>query len=448
MAKAATTRRWSAGQAKLLLERSRLRRRRSRQKVGFWRSIGRDNRLFPRKLVVTRDGRWIIGIAILLGVGAVNTGNNLMYLVLSLLISIISISGILSELDLRGLRVERHPPRELVSGEATFLRTDVRNDKKRAALQIEVDEVVDEDELEMRAGLVLHLVPGESGSCFTVVRARRRGPIASAGIRVSTTYPFGFARKSVVVEQPLTFLALPPVATVDLGLQGGGGRGELERSPKAGQSNELRGLRDFRVGDAMRDLHWKVSARRGRMIAREWESEAARLVWVDFVHVSPDGGPLEGAESTAVFDVACAEVAGICAALLAMDLAVGLRTLQGLVEPGPSADGVQLLQIRRQLAWLSAAEQPPPLSWPLDDDTWLARVESARNIAARIDAGGGVSFAGGEGRASGERVQVVFAARLAVPVFGTAPTLRALLDDDGRLLRIERVARQQPGEAA
>lgn len=435
-------------QAALVAQRARDRKRSIRKKVGFWRSLGRDNRLFPRKLVVTRDGRWMIGIAILLGVGAVNTGNNLMYLVLSLLISIISISGALSELDLRGLAVKRHHVRELALGEASVLRSEVHNNKSRAALHVEVDEVVDTDELEMRAGLVLHLAAQEVGSCFTVVRPLRRGPIASAGIRVSTTYPFGFARKSIVIEEPSTFLVLPEVAVVDLGLRGGGGRGELERSPKAGQGTELRGLRDFRPGDANRDLHWKVSARRGRMIAREWEAEAARVAWVDFVHLSPLAAPGPEAANGKALDVACATVAGVCAALLELELVVGLRTLQGLVEPAAAGDGTQLLQLRRQLAWLSYADQTPPMSWPLDDDAWLARVYAADAVRARVATSQSVAFAAGEGRAAGERIQVVFASRAAVTVLGAPPTLRVVLDDDGALLRVERVEQAAAGEAA
>ena len=436
-----------AEQAALVDQRARDRKRALRRKVGFWRSLGRDNRLFPRKLDVTRDGRWMIGMAILLGIGAVNTGNNLMYLVLSLLISIISISGTLSELDLRGLAVRRHHLRELAVGEASVLRAEVHNNKGRGALHVEIDEVVDDDELEMRAGLILHLAPRESGSCFTVVRPRRRGPIGSAGIRISTTYPFGFARKSIVIEEPSTFLALPEVLPVELGLRGGGGRGELERSPKAGHGNELRGLRDFRPGDANRDLHWKVSARRGRMIAREWEAESARVAWVDFVHILPATSRAEAA-AVRTLDRACATVAGVCAALLELELVVGLRTLQGIVEPAPRGDGGQLLALRRQLAWIWYADEAPPLGWPLDDDAWLARVHAADALRERLKGSNSVAFAAGEGRAAGERVQVVFASRLSVAVVGAASTLRVVLDDDGALLRVERVERAAPGEAA
>ncbi len=449
-----------------LQQRRRAQRRLQRQRHGFWRSLGRDNRVFPRKLVVTRQGRWIIGIAILLGVGAVNTGNNLLYLVLSLLMSIIAISGVLSELNLRSLRVRRTAPRELDVGEPALWRFEVENRKNRASFSIEVDEMTSDDALTQRPGLLLHLQPQEAGTCFAVVRAERRGPIATVGLRISTTYPFGFARKSMVVEVPARVLALPAVAEVEVPLQGSRSRGEQERSPKAGVGSELRGLRDFRAGDLARDLHWKVSARRGRLIAREWESEAARQVQVEFIHlaVAADQGPEQ-------HDDACATVAGVCATLLAAGRAVGLRTLQGEVAAAAANEGAQLLQIRRQLAQLTPADLPPPADWPIDDDTWLLRRQAAEAWAARrrggadfaaSDAfaaqarwamqGGGTSAGvdaargpqpGLEAPIAGGQVRVVvrFVQHEALPLAGPAPDLCLWLDERGVIVRSEQPLR-------
>ena len=47
----------------------------------------------PRKLLFTRDGRWFVGMTIFVGAGAVNTGNNLLYLVLGMMLGLIIVSG-------------------------------------------------------------------------------------------------------------------------------------------------------------------------------------------------------------------------------------------------------------------------------------------------------------------------------------------------------------------
>ena len=67
----------------------------------------------PRALRATRAGWCFIAIIFGVGFAALNTGNNLLYLVLALMLAFLVLSGLLSEASLRGLRVERHLPREL-----------------------------------------------------------------------------------------------------------------------------------------------------------------------------------------------------------------------------------------------------------------------------------------------------------------------------------------------
>ena len=67
----------------------------------------------PRQLRPTRAG-WVF-LSVILGVGfaALNTGNNLLYLVLSLMLAFLTLSGVLSESALRGVRLRRELPREV-----------------------------------------------------------------------------------------------------------------------------------------------------------------------------------------------------------------------------------------------------------------------------------------------------------------------------------------------
>ncbi len=406
-----------------------------RRRLGFWRGIGRSNRLFPRKLEVTREGKWIIAIALLLGIGAVNTGNNLLYLVLSLLISIITISGILSEITLRDVVLERVYPSTLEAGQAALLRVVVLNDKARAAFSLEVSEVVDGEHVRLRPGHVLHLAGFERGQCFQIAKPQRRGLLATSGLAISTTYPFGFARKSRIFERPTRFVVLPEIAEVDFGPRGSGGRGERERSRRVGHGSEFRGLRDARYGDALRDIHWKVSARRDRLIAREWEDESTRVVMVHFAHVDPgDSG------DPAALDGACATVAGVCANLLDEGVAVGLRTLFGAVSPLMDADGGggQLARIRQHLATLLPADRLPPADWPLDDKDWVDCHRKTEDRIARLAAGAPLTPPPMPGAGNWEAWLVRYESRLDVTLDMPPPSMDLRLDDTGALAAIER----------
>ncbi len=427
--------------ASLIAQRRQAIARHRRRSLGLLRSLGRSNRLFPRKLVVTRDGKWIIAMALLLGVGAVNTGNNLLYLVLSLLISIIAISGVLSEANLRNLRVARYYGRELEVGVATMLRTEVHNDKTRASFSIEVNELVEEG-LVRRPGYVLHLRPGEVGQAFTMVRPTRRGPILSEGMQVVTAYPFGFARKTRVLEDQQRWWALPPIWKTPLLASGATERGFVAEVNRKGAGSELMGLRDWRPGDARRDVHWKVSARRGRLITREWQAEANQAVIVEFVHLAPTDS-----DDPNELDPACARVAGICAALLDTQLAVGLCTDHELIEPQTNEQGEQLLRIRRSLAGLSFADRPPPPTWPLEDDVWSQHCRRAWAQQQGIDGVQGFRWWAGHGVVGAYRVRVIFASRSSISVSGPTPDVVVQLSPQGEVLEVRDLASEKLGVA-
>lgn len=437
--------------AERLRERHRTLQDQRRERLGFWRRIGRSNRLFPRKLVVTREGKWIIGITLLLGAAAVNTGNNLLYLLLSLAISVIAISGILSELCLRDLDLLRCYPADVPLDEVTPLRVEVRNHKPRAALHVEVGELSENPQLLVRPGYLLHLAPQELGQALGAVKALRRGPLATVGLQVTTAYPFGFARKTRLHDDPAYLLALPKVAQVTLPWRGANERGLQATSPRVGHGEAFRGLRDARPGDALRDIHWKVSARRDRLIAREWEAEASRVVLVRFAHVAPrpEMNVAPGPEKeVATLDQACAVVAGLCAALLDAGLSVGLQTFQGALQPGVDAQGSgeTLHKIRQNLAHLVLADRPPPADWALPDQEWAQLAEACDLRARALAQGQPLAWAPLPGLANAEIFLVSFQSRPEVLTPGPAH-VQVLLTPQGELLSMHRIGDLHAGAA-
>jgi uncharacterized protein (DUF58 family) len=99
----------------------------------------------PRKLRPTRAG-WVFFL-LLFGVGfaALNTGNNLLYLVLSFLLAFLTLSGVLSESALRGIEVRRQPPREIYAGAEARVRVEIHNNQRRVpAFAVLVEDLVSE----------------------------------------------------------------------------------------------------------------------------------------------------------------------------------------------------------------------------------------------------------------------------------------------------------------
>ena len=83
-----------------------------------------------RSLIVTSLGARFIFLMLAIGIAAINTGNNLLYLILAMMLSLVVISGILSEACLYRLRVKRFIPEALYAGRPVSITLAVYNDKK------------------------------------------------------------------------------------------------------------------------------------------------------------------------------------------------------------------------------------------------------------------------------------------------------------------------------
>ncbi len=91
-------------------------------------------------------------------------------------------------------------------------------------------------------------------------------------------------------EVPLTFanpygVEILPRAHAAFGQAARGGRSHqgADRGlsgPVAGDGEQLRELREHRAGDALRRVAWKATAKRGRLMVREYEREERDVVWL------------------------------------------------------------------------------------------------------------------------------------------------------------------------
>jgi len=155
------------------------------------------------------------------GVAAVNTGNNLLYLVLGLLLSMIVLSGILSEVVLRRVRVRRRLPRRAFAGAPCLVELEVTNDKTRApSYSVELQDVLDDGDAELKGRCyLLKVAPSETASGGYQLVPARRGVLRLGGVRVRTKYPFGLFDKWRVLpleDELLVYPALAPDAPAPL----------------------------------------------------------------------------------------------------------------------------------------------------------------------------------------------------------------------------------------
>ncbi|HEX2686593.1 MAG TPA: DUF58 domain-containing protein [Kofleriaceae bacterium] len=241
----------------------------------------------PRRLSFTREGRVIVILSVGVGFAAINTGNNLLYLLLGWLLSFIIASGILSEMTLKRLSVERRPPPRVFAGEPFLMEVAITNDKRaRASFSIEVEDLIGKTPLDKRC-YFLKIPAGKSQRTSYRHTFVRRGLYTLTGYRIATKFPFALFRKSRDVLAPLEVLVVPARVAVPRPVPRTEARGELTAN-RTGRRGEFFGLREHRAGDDRRDVHWRSSARSGRLLVREYEDEHARKVVIGVDNALPD----------------------------------------------------------------------------------------------------------------------------------------------------------------
>ncbi len=152
-----------------------------------------------RKLEVTRSGKWYIALTIALGVTALASGNNAIYLIESLLLAGLILSGIQSERQVSAVRIEFIRV-QAKAREATADWIVVHNEDKRTLFCLEVGEWKNG---EFRTLAFFPKIRGnESARAQSNQEILRRGTYRWDGFAIATSYPFGFAKKIKVVRKP------------------------------------------------------------------------------------------------------------------------------------------------------------------------------------------------------------------------------------------------------
>ena len=319
-------------------------------------------RFFPRRFPPTREGWWFLLVTLVVGAAAVNAGINLLFLVFGMMIFLILASGVLSELCLRGLEVTRRPPASIHAGAPYLMGIAVRNRKgKLPTFSLEVEDLVAGKPVDRRC-YYLKLPAGRVQETAYRNTLSRRGYHNLTGFRLSTRFPFGLIRKSRDVQAPMRLLVYPALVAVPehlvFGKRAEEGRRQV-RSPS--RRGDFYGLREFRPGDDPRDIHWRASARRGRLFLRESEDESSRTVAIVLedlmappiaLAIGADGTPAANADDTssaatigAAFEGAVSMAASLAVQLLRRGFHVGLVAGGSYLPPaGGASAAAQILE--------------------------------------------------------------------------------------------------------
>jgi uncharacterized protein (DUF58 family) len=191
------------------------------------------------------------------------------------------------------------------------------------------------------------LRPAEALSVSFTVRGTARGHAVLPPLDVGAT-SLGLVERVATVGEPLSVDVVPDfrsIARVRARLDAWATRGFGARlSPRLGKGREFERLRDYVPGDDRRDIAWKVSARRGRPVIREYRVERTQHILICI-----DRGHRMGARVAGLAKLDHAVTAALVLAFVAdrMEDVVACMSFANEVENGPgfARGGAQLRRV-------------------------------------------------------------------------------------------------------
>ena len=212
-----------------------------------------------QRLKLTREGKYYIILTFGVGFAALNTSNNLLYLLLGLLLSLILVSGILSDISLRGLSVTRKlPPRAQVD-RPHLVEIEVRNHKRFApSYGIEVEDLRAEQPADKRCFFLKINPKDQQVAAYRRVPARR-GRDHHVGFRLATRFPFGLFEKSRYIRKEGEVIVYPGVDAIHHTDDATSTSRRDDQRGRPIRADEVIGVRPTRERDEARDIYWKKS---------------------------------------------------------------------------------------------------------------------------------------------------------------------------------------------
>ena len=241
--------------------------------------------LFTRCIRVTRFGALFLGLTILIGIAAFNSGTNLLYLMFGMLLAMVMVSGVSASVALSQLRFSRLLPDEIYAGDEFVVRLSVHNAKRVfPAMGLLIRESPENLGSDSRArAFVMKIGPRSSGTVRYLAQVDRRGIFIFDRLAVSTRFPFGIVE--ILFDIPLRdeVIVLPRMGQLrDTLILEGERRDEdvAKRSFLRGIETTFKGLRDFRRGDNPRHIHWRSSAKHRKLLVKEFDRREERNVCI------------------------------------------------------------------------------------------------------------------------------------------------------------------------
>lgn len=234
---------------------------------------------------------WIfLAASILVAVTALNSGLSLLFVMFGCMIGAVYVSALLARRMVAAVEVRRDLPERCRQNQPVSLGYLLRSVRRGGGcLALEVADVGAKG-AELPPASCGYLPARQERLSRAEMVPARRGRIRLKLLRLSTTFPFGLVRASRSFAHAESLVVWPARGRLKATLLGRGVSESAVAAPsiRAGGQDEFYGLREYRLGDNARWIHWRRSAGRHEPVIREMARPRPQTLWVALDTRLPD----------------------------------------------------------------------------------------------------------------------------------------------------------------
>jgi len=223
-------------------------------------------------------------------IAAWNTGENLLYIVVGGLLSLIVLSVVTSIRTLANIHLFRDTAKAVNRNEPFFVTVRIENRKWfMPAFSLCIDSTADGTAQSRffrsmrhgeRTAFVVVIPPRRAAELRMSEILYRRGVYPLPPLRISSAFPFGLIETSCYLRDNVEIVVYPHVKSVDASrIRNLKGIGRMTRV-EHGDGDEFFSLREYVPGDDLRRIAWKASARRGNLLVKEQQVDCSRFITI------------------------------------------------------------------------------------------------------------------------------------------------------------------------
>lgn len=255
------------------------------------RSARLEVKRFDFPVEVTGGGAIFLCIVVVVGFAAWNTGNNLLFMIVSLLCSTLFVGGVAARASLRDLIVSARFPDHIFAAEAAPVIVTLRNAKRvlpSFSILVEARGPSEAGQKRRRRNFAKRplayftYIPHRAAAEQRVEQLfMNRGHVLINGFELSTRFPFGFFRfRRKLRARNVDIVVYPKPVPVGDELHLLPTYAGRMASTRRGVGQDLFSLRDYQPQDDLRYIDWKATARSRNLTVREFSAEDERRITI------------------------------------------------------------------------------------------------------------------------------------------------------------------------